>query len=381
MRQFIKRTLVVLIVILLFCAVLAGSHLLIDEKGYVLVSFGQYTIESTLVSLLFIAVITVFVMWLTTKLAKTVWRVIRGVTARRTKKRQQREEDAFTQSVWALINNQPDSLGYTLQLSEFPEKWRDQQLAIQAKAALHIGQKVVAREYLQQLSESAQSKVSELWLAAEQDTQALTSLAPQAQMKKASPTELNAYVSALLQAKDWDTLQSTIEQRHKQLQWSGTQWSQFFAAYFEAILRHSDKDIHALYGAFPRALRGQSHEAYVHACVRFGHIEVVRKELLKMLKKSQYQELATILQYAGGGDIELRKAIQAQLKKQPDQTELLFCLASLANGEGDHGLAAKIFDSLSSAPWQALWQHQAEIAFAKTGQFEKAYLLVSNVQN
>ncbi|MCF2858573.1 hypothetical protein L1286_13890 [Pseudoalteromonas sp. SMS1] len=378
MRHFIKRTVLILAVILLFCAVLAGSHLLIDEKGYVLVSFGQYTIESTLVSLVFIVAIVLCVIWLSSKVVKAIWRGVGGIATRRAKKRQQREEDAFTQSVWALINNQPDSLGYTLQLSEFPEKWRDQQLAIQAKAALHVGKKVVAREYLQQLSEPAQSKVSELWLAAEQDSQALTSLAPQAQMKKATPTELNAYVSALLQAKDWDTLQSTIEQRHKQLQWSGTQWSQFFTAYFEAILRHSDKDIHVIYGALPRALRGQSHTAYVHTCVRFGHIMVVRKELLKMLKKSQFQELATILQFANGGDIELRKAIQAQLKKQPEQTELLFCLASMANGEGDHGLAAKIFDSLSSAPWQALWQHQAEVAFAKTGQFEKAYLLLSN---
>ncbi|KZN60282.1 heme biosynthesis protein HemY [Pseudoalteromonas luteoviolacea] len=365
-------------VLLLFFAVLASSHLLIDEKGYVLVSFNQYTVESTLVSLLFMLVVGMFAVWLIAKAFKVFWRALGGLSRRRFKKRQQREEDAFEQSVWALINNQPDSLGYTLQLSEFPSKWRDQQLAIQAKAALYAGKKVVAREYLQQLSESAQSKVSELWLAAEQDNQALSTLAPQAQMKKATPTELNAYISALLQAKDWDTLQSTIEQRHKQLHWSDAQWSQFFTSYFEAILRHSDKDIHVLHSALPRALRAQSQEAYIRTCVRFGQLEVVRKELLKMLKKSQFLALAETLQFAGGGDIEVRKAIQAQLKKHPEHTELLFCLACMANGEGDHGLAAQIFDSLSNSPWQSLWQHQAEIAFAKTGQFEKAYLLLSN---
>ncbi|MDK1290406.1 heme biosynthesis HemY N-terminal domain-containing protein [Pseudoalteromonas umbrosa] len=367
-----------LFVVILFFVVMAGAHILIDEKGYVLVSAGVYTIESTLVSLVFMLCLALAIGAILLKIGKAIWRVIAGVSKRRSKKRIARQEAAFEQSVWALINGQDESLSYALQKAEFPEKWRDQQCAIQAKAALHAGQKVVAREYLQQLSEPAQSKVSQLWLAAEQEDQALETLAPQAQMKKASPTQLHAYISALLQARDWDTLQSTIMQRHKQLHWSESQWDSFFHDYFSAIAQHTDKDLQALQSALPRGLRALSHAAFVTVCVRTGQLAPVRKELIKLLKKDQVSELAEILQHLDGADIELRKLVQSKLKKQPEQSDLLFCLACLANGEGDHSLAAKIFDMLSNEPWQALWQHQAQRAFAKTGQYEKAYLLLSD---
>ncbi|MBQ4838927.1 heme biosynthesis HemY N-terminal domain-containing protein [Pseudoalteromonas luteoviolacea] len=370
-----------LLVVSLFFIVMAGAHLLIDEKGYVLVSAGVYTVESTLVSLIFILLMSLAILVIAFKSGKAIWRVFGGLSKHRANKRAARQEAAFEQSIWALINGQDDSLSYALQKAEFPEKWRDQQCAIQAKAALHAGQKVVAREYLQQLSESAQSKVSQLWLAAEQQEQALESLTPQAQMKKASPTELHAYISALLQAKDWDTLLSTIVQRHKQLHWNEQQWDSFFSGYFYAITQHTDKDIQSLQSELPRALKLLSHKAFIAVCVRTGQLAPVRKELIKLLKKDQLDELAKILQHLGGADIELRKLVQSKLKKQPEQTELLFCLACLANGEGDHGLAAQIFDTLSKTPWQAMWQHQAELAFAKTGQYEKAYLLLSDQQS
>ncbi|KZN63168.1 hypothetical protein N473_17210 [Pseudoalteromonas luteoviolacea CPMOR-1] len=370
-----------LLVAILFFIVMAGAHMLIDEKGYVLVSAGVYTIESTLVSLIFMLCLAIAIGAIILKIGKAIWRVVAGVSQRRSKKRIARQEAALEQSMWALINGQEDSLGYALQKAEFPDKWRDMQCAIQAKAALYAGKKVVAREYLQQLSEPAQSKVSQLWLAAEQEGQALESLAPQAQMKKATPTQLHAYVSALLQAKDWDTLQSTIMQRHKQLHWSESQWDSFFTDYFSAIAQHTDKDLQALQGALPRGLRAMSYPAFMAVCVRTGQLAPVRKELIKLLKKDQISELAEILQHLDGADIELRKLVQSKLKKQPEQPGLLFCLACLANGEGDHNLAAKIFDTLSSEPWQALWQYQAQRAFAKTGQYEKAYLLLSDQHN
>ncbi|AOT09980.1 heme biosynthesis HemY N-terminal domain-containing protein [Pseudoalteromonas luteoviolacea] len=370
-----------LLVVILFFVVMAGAHMLIDEKGYVLVSAGVYTIESTLVSLVFMLVLACVSGVILLKIVSAIWRVVAGISKRRGKKRIARQEAALEQSMWALINGQEDSLNYALQKAEFPEKWRDMQCAIQAKAALYAGKKLVAREYLQQLSEPAQSKVSQLWLAAEQEGQALESLAPQAEMKKATPTQLHAYVSALLQAKDWDTLQSTIVQRYKQLHWGEAQWDAFFNDYFSAIVQFTDKDLQALQGALPRGLRALSNNAFMTVCVRTGQLAPIRKELIKLLKKGQVVELAEILQYLGGADIELRKLVQSKLKKQPEQPDLLFCLACLANGEGDHSLAAKIFDTLSSEPWQVLWQHQAQQAFAKTGQFEKAYLLLNDQHN
>ncbi|RZM81095.1 heme biosynthesis protein [Pseudoalteromonas rubra] len=364
------RTLISVMVLL---GVLAAGHLLIDEKGYLLVAVNNYTIETSLFALGVILIFALLLGSVLLNLAGTLWRAFarsRGWLKGRKSKRQQQ---AFEAALWACINGDDEQLQQALRIADLPDQWQDQQRAMAARVALQQQQPAQALAQLQAMSPESQGQVARLWLEANQGEQALVLLGAQMDEKKVSDNVVASYLDALLQAGKGQQALALIQQRHKQLGWSESRWQQ----YLQALFAIDESSAQTTFNALPKGLRPLAAPALTQQALRLGQFDAVRGDLLKYLKKGQYQQLAEALQYAGSSDPELRKLIQAALQKQPEQAELLFSLACLANAEGEHELAAKIFDTLAKSPWQALWQQQAEQAYAKTGQFDKAYLLAT----
>ncbi|TMP32545.1 heme biosynthesis HemY N-terminal domain-containing protein [Pseudoalteromonas rubra] len=362
-----------LISVLVLLGVLAAGHLLIDEKGYLLIAVNNHTIETSLFALAVIGIFAVLLGALVLNLLGALWRTFarsRGWLKGRKNKRQQQALEA---AVWACINGDDGQLQQALAISDLPIHWQDQQRAMAARVALQQQQPTQALADLQAMSPQSQGQVAKLWLAANQGEQALTLLGAQMTDKKVSDSVVASYLEALIQAGQSEQALALLQQKYKQLDWSESRWK----AYLHALFAIDDSTAQATFNALPKALRPLAAPALTQQALRHGQFDAVRGDLLKYLKKGQYQQLAEALQYAASSDPELRKLIQAALKKQPDQPELLFCLACLANAQGEHELAAKIFDTLAQSPWQGLWQQQAEQAYAKTGQFDKAYLLAT----
>ncbi|KAF7787578.1 HemY protein [Pseudoalteromonas rubra] len=364
------RTLISIIVLL---GVLAAGHLLIDEKGYLLIAVNNHTIETSLFALAVIVIFAVLLGALVLSVLGALWRTFarsRGWLKGRKNKRQQQALEA---AVWACINGDDAQLQQALAIAELPAQWQDQQRAMAARVALQQQQSAQALAQLQGMSPESQGQVAKLWLKANQGEQALSLLGAQMDEKKVPDNVVASYLDALIQAEQREQALTLIQQRHKQLRWSEARWKK----HLNALLAIDDSSAQATFNALPKALRPMAAGALTQQALRHGQFDAVRGDLLKYLKKGLYQQLAEALQYAGSSDPELRKLIQAALQKQPEQPELLFSLACLANAQGEYELAAKIFDTLANSPWQTLWQQQAQRAYAQTGQFDKAYLLAT----
>ncbi|MEJ6476851.1 heme biosynthesis HemY N-terminal domain-containing protein [Pseudoalteromonas piscicida] len=359
--------------ILIFIA-LAASHLLIDERGYVLISFNQTTIEGSIVSfsILFLLVITALV--LLGKVTRWLWHRVANTKGHFSRKRRLKAEQAWNEGLWLFINGEVEQAATLLSKVPQPEARQDYVRAIAAKAALKQGDVVKANTELEAISQDNQGQLASLWLEANNSEQALALLDNKMTGTKPTSAVLSGYILACVQAKQAELAVAQIAKWYKKLNWSDTQWQSIFERIFVDAAAQAD----VLFNMLPKAVKAHAIPALNKVKLQQGRIEEVTSEMKKLLKQGQYHQLADYLQYSTQSSNELKLALQQQLKKHPDDKELLFALACLCNAEGDYELAAKIFDSLSAHPWEARWSKQAQLAYEKMHTYEKAYLIAKS---
>ncbi|MBQ4863321.1 hypothetical protein J8L98_16685 [Pseudoalteromonas sp. MMG013] len=361
----------VILIIIAIAIAMAAGHLLIDEKGYVLIAYNDVTIEATIVAMAIMFFMLTIGIWLVVKAIKFFWRLYRKSTGHFGHKRAMKASQAWQQALWATLNDDNEQVQVAFKKHDAPSQWQDYQYALLAKSALQQGEQATAVQHLSAMSEEAQSKVPKLWLQADKGEQALVLLETPMQQKKPQSTEIATYLEGLLVEQKYVELIKTLNDKHKQVTWSAEHWQRFFARFF----MQNQPDGQAYYEQLPKALKVYAQQSYLQSMAASGQIKQIQPALLKWLKKGLYHDVSAVISAANEGDLQLTHAIQAQLKKQPDNAELLACLACMAHVDKDFELAAKIFDNINKSDWHTGWTSIALRSYEQTQQYQKAYEL------
>ena len=154
-----------IIFIVAIVLVLAITPFVLDEKGYVLISFNNTTIEGTIVSFCIMAALSAAALYLTYKLVRYCLSIYRNTKHGFFARSQERKHAAIEQALWSLINDDYEQVDSALSSNSVPPKFTDIRLALLAKAALANNQPDKALERLFEISPEQQLKVAKLWLA------------------------------------------------------------------------------------------------------------------------------------------------------------------------------------------------------------------------
>ncbi|WP_105265656.1 heme biosynthesis HemY N-terminal domain-containing protein [Pseudoalteromonas sp. T1lg76] len=368
-----------LIIFGLIALVAAVAPWLIDEKGYVLIAFGQWTVEGSIVSFVILTLLTLFGGYLLFCLLRYVINSYRNVRHGFFARSKERKQAVLEQALWALINDDMQQLQHTLSKGSVDEKWRDFSLAMQAKARLQQGERDFALNLLDELSDKNRSEPVNLWLAAHSEAEVLATLRSQCASKKATAHQLKLYANVLLKLHKFSEFAQLAPRLIKAQSFDENEWDWALRAYFDS---DSVTSLQKRNGDLPKAVRSGGHTHYLRAMVRTGGIAAVQEELKKLLKRNEYSQLLSVLSEIEYGQVEeVQKALQAELKKQPDEPEMLVCLAYLAQSQGEHELAARIFDKVLAQQQRLPHPQRAMQSYRATGQAEKALLVLDHSQH
>jgi HemY protein len=363
-----------IILIVAIVAVIAITPFALDEKGYVLISFNNTTIEGTIVSFCIMAIVTAIVLYLTYKLIRYLLSIYHNTKHGFFARSQERKQAAIEQALWSAINDDYEHVEQALSGNSVPDKFDDIRLALLAKAALANNQTDKALERLFEISPEHQLKVAKLWLASGDSSAIESQMRVSAESKKATALELKLYTEVLVQQQHFSALEEFLPRLLRQKVFSSEQWTRVFSAYFSA--QPVDK-ITSKYKQLPKKLQAYAHTAYLATMASAGQLIEVEGDLIKMVKHNdQHEQLAFILNGATNGNaIKLQTSIQERLKKDDNNNALLLGLACLANVQGDYDLAARVFDKALNPENKKQFSQQAALSYKNSAQAEKALVL------
>ncbi|ASM48405.1 HemY protein [Pseudoalteromonas espejiana DSM 9414] len=354
--------------------VLAVTPFVLDEKGYVLISFNNTTIEGTIVSFCIMAAIIAAVLYLTYKLVRYLLSIYHNTKHGFFARSEERKQAAIEQALWSAINDDYEHVEKALSGNSVPSKFEDIRLALLAKAALTNNQVDKALERLFEISPDNQLKVAKLWLASGDSSAIESQMRASVEAKKATELELKLYAEILVQQQHFSALEEFLPRLLRKKALTEPQWIQLFSAYFNA--QNSDK-LTEKYKQLPKKLQVHAHTAYLMQMAKVGQLAAIESDLIKMVKHNdQHTQLASVLSKATTAEaVKLQTSIQERLKKDDTNNALLLSLACLANAQRDYELAAKVFDKALNSDNKKQFSEQAALSYKNTAQADKALVL------
>ena len=368
------------LIIVFICIALVGAVApwLIDEKGYILIAFGDYTVEGSIVSFVIMAALALFIGYLLLSLGRYIWNSLHNIRHGFFARAKERRQETLEQSMWALINDDMAQVKHLLTNTKMEPQWQDIAFAMQAKAELAEGEVAAAQKTLDGLSDANRAQPVALWLDAGCEAEVLTPLRQQCAKRKATGQQLSLFGKLLLNLSKYDEFAALVPRLVKAQCWNELQWDRALRAYFNSA-GTSQAQIQQRYDELPRSIRDDVQTHYLRAMVKAGEIKQVEGELKKLLKRNEYSQLLSVLSEISGGDVNsTQQAVQNELKKQPDVAELLLCLAYLAQSQGEHDLASRIFDKVLAQGAPLPDSQRAMLSYKATGQAEKALLVLEH---
>lgn len=362
-----------IIFIVAIVLVLAITPFVLDEKGYVLISFNNTTIEGTIVSFCIMAALSTAALYLTYKLVRYCLSIYRNTKHGFFARSQERKHAAIEQALWSLINDDYEQVESALSSNSVPAKFTDIRLALLAKTALANNQPDKALERLFEISPEQQLKVAKLWLASGDSSVIEPQIRVAAESKKATVLDLKLYTEVLVQQQHFKLLEDFLPRLLRKNALNDTQWQQVFLAYFAA---QANDELTAKYQHLGKKLQAHAHAAYLTQMAKVGQLASIENELVKLLKQKQHEQLAHILSEAAPSNAyKLQSSIQERLKKDEHNNALLLALACLANAQGDYDLAARVFDKALNSENKAQYRQQAILSYKHSAQLDKALVL------
>lgn len=360
--------------IVLIVIALAVAPFLLDEKGYVLISYNNTTIEGTIVAFVVMLVLLLVGSYLAYKLLRYLVSIYRKTKHGFFARSQERKQATIEQALWSMINDEHEHVEQALAKNSVPEAYQDIRLALLAKAALAQQQIDQARQYLFEISPEQQLKVAKLWLASGNSSAIESQLRVNAESKTASQLELKLYIEVLIQQQHFNALEGFLPRLLRKKVLTDEQWNHVYSAYFSSC---SPDEMTAKYQQLPKKLRTYAHIAYLTEMAKAGQLAVIEGDLIKMIRDDdKHLQLAEILSVASTADAhKLQSSLQERLKKDDNNNALLLALACLANAQGDYDLAAKIFDKALNAKNMHKYLPQAALSYKKSAQLDKALVL------
>lgn len=354
----------VVIVILLIAGLLVGP-LWSGNTGYLLISVGQWTIETSLVAALILLVITLLVCRV---IVRFLARLVRG-----TKwgvrwfgnRRQQKAEAAFHEALVAL--NDGDYTGSSRAANrawQLRKQPNDALLA--AYAAQHIGDLKQAREWLTHSGKTADLAVSEMLYALRDNPDSissrLTDLKALLRDYPRHPELVRESVLGYQRLHRYRDLVALLPTARQLKLFSETQFAAIEEETYYALMLEVGRSSAAKLQDYWQSLRREERRdavirrAYLRALVTFQHNSAADKVAARALKRGEL-DIADLLEknllVAGP---ELRDIVQDGLKKNPDDAFLLQAMGQMALATKDYALAQRALRRAAElAPSQRVW--------------------------
>lgn len=328
------------------------------DPGYVLVTYGNYTLESSLWVGLLLLLLLVFSVYLLFRLA---YRIIGGQRSlfswfdvRRTRKAARLSTRGFinfTEGNWATARSQ---LVRGAQNNDAPLV--NYLLAARSSAQINDNDKV--HEYLRAAGDAepdattaVEFSLAEMKLQSGEYQGALAALDQSIRQIGRHPHVLNLMKQAYLGLQDWDKLLDLLPQLKKHKQLSGEELQELERKVHSHRLGSAGADVgqlHAIWGQVPRPLQqdGAIAEIYVCNLIALGDHQTAEQIILRSLKREWSPALVRQFGYIAGGDVtrQLSRA-KKWLTAHPEDAELLLCLGRLSARAELWGKARDYFES------------------------------------
>lgn len=342
-------------------ALLVGVGIVVvieTDPGYVLVAYGNYTLESSLwigLALLLLLVLAIFL------LLRLVYRIVGGrrslfswLDARKVRNAQRLSTQGlinFTEGNWLTARRQ---LVRGAQFNDAPLV--NYLLAAHASAQLQDAEKV--DEYLRAASDSepgadmaVKIAQAEVKLRAGEYAQVVAAFDQPTRNYNRHPHVLNLLRQAYLGLQDWDRLLELLPllQKHKVL--SGEELQQLERETHLKRLERSDnslEQLRAIWQKVPKPLQREANLVQAYACslARLGDHDSAEDVLLRALKNDWQSALVRQLGFVQTSDVQ-RQLTRAEnlLAAHPDDAQLLLSLGRVSARAKLWGKARDYFES------------------------------------
>lgn len=354
-----------LVIVVLFIAGLLIGPLWSGNTGYVLISIGQWTIETSVVAALVMLVITVMILRV---FAAFVARIIRGTKwgvrwfgNRRT----QKAESAFHEALLA-INDGDYSGGSRAANRAWQLRKQPNDALLAAYTAQQIGDLKQAREWLTHSGKTADLAVSELLLSLRESPESvanrLTELKALVKSYPRHPTLIRAALLGFKRVHRYHDAVALLPMAKQLKLFSDTEYSRLVEEIYLALMleagRLSGSKLQDYWQSLTRDERRNSdiRRAYLRALITFNQTAAADKVAARALKRGELgieDLLQRKLLVAGP---ELRDMVQDAVKKHPDNPFYLQAVGQMAIAAKDYALAQRALRRAADlAPSQRVW--------------------------
>lgn len=355
-----------LAIILLLVAGLLVGPLWAGNTGYVLIGFGNWSVETSLVAAIIMVVVVLLVLQLIVRLVRRVVRRsawgIRWFGERRINKAQQ----AYQQALVDLANQ-----NLTAGLTQLDRAWHYQKQSDTALLAAHVsqllGRPTAAQDWLKRAKQPAsQVALADFLLSAKVGSGLQTvQLSEVRKLVKNHPehAELIRMARSVYEHQHaWEDLRQLLP-AYQPVAVSTTEFTalehRVYSELFKEQGRRSADNLKSYWRGLDRQLRrhGPVRVAYVETLILFDQKESAGKVLCRGLQRNEVDVAEAIQrQLFVPGSNTLLHYLQEQIKAKPNDALLLHALGQLALHSNDYSLAQRALGKASeNAPSPAVF--------------------------
>jgi HemY protein len=328
------------------------------DPGYVLLSYGNYTLEASLWVGLLLLVLLLLSVYL---LFRLVHRIVGGqrtlfswLGARKARKSQRlstRGLISFAEGNWAIARRQ---LLRGVQNNEAPLV--NYLLAARSSAQLQDPDKV--HEYLTAATDvepaaavAAEVTLAEIKLQAEEYEQAVALLTQSTSSAGRHPYGLSLLSRAYQGLKDWDKLLDLLPQLQRQKLLTSDAFHQLERRVHYNNLQQRDSDLAQLHAAWQKVPKPLQHDAaivevYARNLMKLEDNEAAERALFRALKQQWQPALVRLYGCAQSSNAKRQLShAESWLKTYPEEPQLLMCLGRLSARNKLWGKAREYFES------------------------------------
>ncbi|MFT5161882.1 MAG: HemY protein [Alteromonadaceae bacterium] len=375
----------------IFCLAIFGGSYLFEEEGYVLLGYGKYYIEATLIGLLF----TLFVLWVALKVVAYLFRrlfKLKGATytffyGQATHKANEAMKQGFTaflQQDWSRAEK------LLMEAGDKGELKGSRQLYA-AVAADAMGDNDKAFAHLAALDTTdVDSTLIKVRLLLKQNAleEATAILEPLYAKSAKNDGVFSSYIQLLRAKQDWMGLLSLLPQIEKREILSELQQRDFAAlvlseALTQAVVTDSLTAAQVMYKGLPRKIKKRTDAicAYIDLLAKHGDVDQAETLLLKTLKKAPIADYLKLFRLPGfAHSSPLNTYVQGQLKQDSENPQMLLALGYLAIAAQDYSLATKALVKVAQSEPELVEQKLLADVLARSGEHQAAIEIYQQLQ-
>jgi len=346
----IRASLLVLLLVTLIVGGLYVGPLIQANKGYVLISWDQYTIEMTAISLLLLLIISFFMLWAGKRLLGWTLALFSGSLSWFSHFGSRKRHLAWQSGLIALEMRDYESAKQQLIKAQGGDFDGLELIALaRAEYALQDYDNAI-RHYeqacqLKTVRVAATCKLGEHYLANAQHSRVIPLIESLPEKEQTASPVIQLYAQTLMEQERWTVLDEKLAEWKKLLpkqKWQALQLQSAHGVYAEIAGNDGAFQLKQTWGKQPRKVRKDPvHQAaYVKQLLQQSVFQEAEQALIGFQKKNPVTELLPLFK-------ELRlpnptaslKLVESWIKRDPQSPELLSTLGHLASQGKDFKLA------------------------------------------